>query len=139
MITNFSYLEQASKLVNCEGDPCDFGCTEGDIDKMIAHAKEKFPAKPYRVVSNWCWGDLEVAPGQVDIFHRKDVLPCFIYANKIIQDERAPWDKGLSVRTTLLVEFHRDCIFTTRNSNYILVGSGSRMTVHPSVFTSLFF
>lgn len=106
---------------------------------MISQSKKLFPNKPFRVVSRWCWADIAMPPEDAEEIQRYGFQLAFVYADKIEQDEQAPWDAGLSVRTTLLVEFHHKCIFSTRNTNYIHLGRGSRMTVDLGVFTNLTF
>jgi hypothetical protein len=44
-----SILEQIDRFINCEGEPCDYGCGQEDLSRMIAIDKEMYPDKPYRV------------------------------------------------------------------------------------------
>ena len=127
-------LEQISNLKNEKGDYCDFGCSEKSIDRMIAQAKKLFPKKPCRVVSRWCWADVEIDPQHALEIREAGLQPCFIYANNILYDERDPFAAGMTVRTTLLVDFRNQCIFSSQNTNYILCGSGVRLTVLPQVY-----
>lgn len=130
-------IAQTSKLVNGKGDPCDFGCSEEDLSDVVEYCKEHIPNKPYCAVKDWCWADVDIDDRQQDEFRIKAVIPSFVYANYIIDDQFGRWDIGLSVRTTLLVAFHKNCIFETRNTAYVLVGRGSRMTVEPAVYNNL--
>ncbi|WP_341936861.1 DUF6957 family protein [Marinimicrobium sp. C2-29] len=132
-------IAQTSRLVNGKGDSCDFGCSEEEIEVMLACSKEHFPGKPYCVVKDWCWADVDIDKRQQEEFRAKGVIPSFVYANNIIDDQAGRWSNGLSVRTTLLVEFHKNCIFLTRNTAYVLVGRGSRLTVEPAVYNNLIF
>lgn len=132
-------IVQMSRLVRGDGDPCDFGCSQNDVPKMILLGKQLFPTKPYRVVSHWCWADLELNDSLAEKVKEQGMQPSFVYADKIIEDETATWDKGLAIKTTLLVEFCHNCLFVTRNTIYILVGAGSRMTVLPGVYAGLTF
>lgn len=132
-------LEQASRLVNCDGDPCDFGCAEKDLPRAIALGKELYPGRPYRVARNWCWADLDVDEQDAKYLDEEGVLPAFLFAGEVIEDERNPEGAVIAVKTSLLVEFRNNCLFTTRNTIYILLGTGSRLVVSPIVFHSLFF
>jgi hypothetical protein len=137
--TDDSSIAQAARLVNGRGDPCDFGCGESDVQEMIAHVKKILPDRPYCAVRHWCWADVDIDPRQAEEVRQAGVKPAFVYANYIIDDESGRWNVGLSVRTTLLVELHKGCIFATRNTAYILVGPGTRMSVCPNVYNNLSF
>lgn len=132
-------IEQFAQLYNGQGDPCDYGCSEESVEQMIVRAKELFPTKPCCVVSEWCWADVDIDVRQAEELQRTGVQACFIYSNKIIRDEADPWAEGSCVRTSFLEAFHDRCIFSTRNTNYVLVGSGVRMKVLPQVLTNLVF
>ena len=130
-------VDQMAALVGGHGDPCDFGCKEEDIDAMIARATELFPGKPCSVVANWCWGDIEIHPNDALKLRETGVEPAFVFADTVVYDQANRWPKGSCVRTSFLVEFHHPCIFSTRNTSYILLGPGTRMTVMPEVFIQL--
>lgn len=132
-------IGQFAQLYNEEGDPCDYGCSEEFVEQMIARAKELFPNKPCCVVCDWSWADVDIDARQAEEIQRTGVQACFIYANNIIRDEADPWAEGSSVRTSLLETFHDQCIFSTRNTNYVLVGQGVRMKSLPQVLTNLVF
>lgn len=132
-----SILDQIDRLVNLEGDPCDFGCNEADVDAMIARAKELFPNKPYCIVTSWCWADISSDQAFMGAVRELGSEPCFIYADCVLADEIGRIAKGSFVKTSLLVSFHHNCIFSTRNTLYILVGSGTRMTVSREAFSQL--
>ena len=134
-----SELEQMARLVGGEGESCDLGCAIEDIPRMISISKKLCPIKPYRVVRQWCWADLEVTMTEMDEFTQAGFKPSFLYVGEIIEDERGEFRKGNSVKTTFLTEFHLDCLFITKNTTYILVGPGKRMTVQISVYLNLFF
>lgn len=132
-------LRQWIKLIKGGGDPCDFGCSEKKVDAMIARAQQLYPLKPYCVVADWTWGDIDIDPRQADEVDQAGVLPVFVYGGRIIRDEVDRWAEGSCVKTTFLVGFHEQCIFSTRNSNYILLGPGTRLTVTPSVYNGFYF
>jgi hypothetical protein len=132
-------IEQISRLVNGDGDSCDFGCSQNDVPEMITLAKKMFPSKPYRVVTYWCWGDFDIPTEQIEGVKQRGVEPSFIYASSVTEDEVDPANEGFCVKTSLLVEFHLNCLFVTRNTVYILSGKGSRMKVKPAAYNSLFF
>jgi hypothetical protein len=132
-------IGQASRLVNGKGDPFDAGCREDEVQDMIRYCKHLHPDKPFCLVANWCWADLDIDPLLIERLKSAGVQPAFVYSSHIIEDERKRWDAALSVKTGLLTEFHKNCIFETRNTFYILVGEGSRLRVDPVVYNNLFF
>lgn len=134
-------LERFEALVNAQGQPCDFGCSEDNVRQMITYAKKSFPNKKYCVVSQWCWADIDVDgdPSLAEGMKHRGVLPCFLYATQILHDEANRWSMYTPIRTSLLVCFHQNCIFVTRNSSYILLGLGVRITVAPSDFVNVRF
>jgi hypothetical protein len=132
-------ISQASRLVNGKGDPFDAGCREDEAQDMIAYCKHLRPNKPFCLIANWCWADLDIDPMVIERLNSVGVQPAFIYSSYIIEDEAKRWNAALSVKTGLLAEFHKNCIFETRNTFYILVGKGSRLTVSPAVYNNLFF
>jgi len=138
-VDNMGLIAQALRLVNAQGDPCDYGCSERELNNMIAYCQEMFPSKPYCAVKEWCWADLEIDNHQLEEARSEGVYPCFVYASYIIEDQAGRWSTGFSVRTTFLTEFHKNCLFVTRNTAYVLVGKGSRMTVAPAVYKNLTF
>ena len=91
------------------------------------------------MVKGWRWADIELDDRHHEEIRIEGIYPCFVYASYIIEDQTGRWDVGLCVRTTLAVEFHKNYLSATRNTVYVLVGKGTRMTVAPGVFTSLTF
>lgn len=126
------------KFIYGDGDPCNFGCSDEKFQEMISLSQELFPDKPYRVVKEWHWGDLELDDQHLDRLDKMGLKPAFIFAKEIIVDGTERDGEGRSVKTSPLFEFHHGCLFVTRNTTYILVGAGTRMTVHPFVFSYLF-
>jgi hypothetical protein len=39
--------------------PCDLGCDEEATPELIEHCKKRFPDRPYCIVRDWIWIDLE--------------------------------------------------------------------------------
>lgn len=130
-------VDQIAQLIHGKGEFCSFGCKEDEIESMIARTKELFPGKPFSVVSEWSWADIEVKPRDAFKLREAGVEPIFLYADCVKRDEAHRWPSGSCVTTTLLVSFRENCIFGTRNTSYILLGHGRRMTVSPDVYIQL--
>lgn len=130
------FLAQADRIFNNEGDPCDFGCSVSTIPEMIKYVEEELASYPYCVVSNWVWIDINASSKAQESLEKRGLKPCALYAHKVVDDERMRPFK--SVRTTFLQGFHKNCIFLTQNTAYILNGPGTRVSVDTSVFASIF-
>ena len=120
------FLQQLQGIFDNTGDPTDYGCTKEELPAFKRRARNRYPGKPICVVADWKWLDArifdEVNPDEV-----QEVDVQYLCARTILEDERnRPFN---SVMTTALNEFSEGCIFCTRNTAYILVGSGKRKLV----------
>ena len=100
-----------------------FGCLESQIDLLKLNCAHFSPNKPICVVKDWAIWDIE--PPQ----SAPDCVISLIKADYIIYDELDRFPVGGWVRTTAIISIHENCIFATNNTNYILVGSGTRKNV----------
>lgn len=129
------FLDQTDRVFNDEGIPCDFGCSKQSVSAMIEYIKNNFSSYPYTVVSDWKWIDIDASNEIKEDLAQYGLKPCALFAHKVIDDERM---RGFnSVRTTLMQGFHKNCIFLTQNTAYILCGPGKRVSMDVGVFTSL--
>jgi len=130
-------IHQAQSVFNNEGVLCDFGCSKNSTPCMIEFIKEHLPHYQYCVISNWRWIDIDVSEETRKMLKERGLKPCVLYSDNIDEDEK---NRGFkSVRTTFLKSFHENCIFLTKNTAYILRGSGTRITIDAAVFASIFF
>lgn len=136
---HISQLDLMTRFINGDGEPCNYGCSENEVPALIEIGRQRFPGKPYRVVRKWAWGDLEVKESLATLLAQNGFSQTFIYSSEIIEDEKDPMDKGLCVKSSLLVEFSNNAIFVTKNTVYILVGPGTRMTVPEDGYFGLVF
>lgn len=103
---------------------------------MIEYIKEHLPHYQYCVISNWRWVDIDTSEKARKKLKERGLKPCFLYSASVVEDEKIRGFK--SVRTTFLKSFHKNCIFLTKNTAYILQGSGTRITIEAAVFASIF-
>jgi len=66
-----SFVCQAGRVFNRDGDPCDFGCHESAVPKMIEHVKEHLPSYRYCVIADWVWIDINVTPEELKHFDER--------------------------------------------------------------------
>jgi len=131
-----AFINQAAGVFNNEGTPCDFGCSQRSVPTMIEYIKKHLSPYPYCVVADWKWIDMNASQEIRESLGNYGFKPSALLARRVITDERMRPFK--SVRTTLLQGFHKNCIFLTRNTAYILSGPGTRVSVDSRVFTCIF-
>jgi len=115
------------------GAACDYGCAPKAIKHWIEFAKALGTGKRIVAVADWMWWDLVFSPEHHEIyqmhFTNSGLQPVYLKADNILLDTSGRFQPGCWVRTTLLQRLHRNCVFETRNSLYILVGPGTRKSV----------
>jgi len=124
-----------NKIVEQVGDPIDIGCAENNIENSIEYAFQVSHHKRVRVVKDWQWWDLELNDFHCEVVDDHGLLPSLIFCRNLVYDSRLFMTmSGGSVRTSLLQKFHNNySLFETKNSHYILCGSGERKTVKPAL------
>ncbi|GHF88229.1 MULTISPECIES: DUF6957 family protein [Alteromonadales] len=118
--------QELTRLAGVLSEPgvlTNFGCLESQIELMKLKCEHFSPNKPICVVKDWAIWDIE--PPQ----SAPDCVISLIKADYIIYDELDRFPVGGWVRTTAIISIHENCIFATNNTNYILVGSGTRKNV----------
>lgn len=130
-------INQAQNIFNNQGVHCDFGCSRSSTPQMIAFINEHLPHYQYCVISNWRWVDVDASEEAINKLRGKGFKPSFLYSDSIEEDEKMRGFK--CVRTTFLKSFHKNCIFLTKNTAYILQNSGTRITIDAAVFASIAF
>jgi len=130
------FINQTDNALNQEGAPCDFGCSQRSVPAMIEYIKTHLSPYPYSVVADWKWVDMDASQETRESLESYGLKPSALLVNRVITDERMRPFK--SVRTTLLQSLHKNCIFLTRNTAYILTTPGTRVSIDTRVFISLF-
>lgn len=135
-----TFIRELVDVINLKGTPLDLGCS---IDKAMDIREQAYrlsPDKPVCIVSGWSW--MDIRPKDVKNSRLSDLQdelhPSFIVADNVIKDDIERFSPGSYIRTSLLVEFHPSCIFETENTNYILVGAGTRSAITIKKAESLF-
>ena len=130
-------IQQVNEMWDGNNIPCDYGCSPEHLETMKNEAKRLYPNKPYCAAAQWIWTDLVVSDEDEKLFSQRGVNPCFVRCLEVIEDEVSRPHITKTVRSTALVEFHSNCIFVTRNTSYILVGPGHRISINPEVLKYL--
>lgn len=135
MIMTDEMKQELARLADVLYEPgvlTDFGCTESQIELMKEKCVQLCPNKPICVVKDWAIWDIEPPKSAPDF------VISLIKADYIIYDELDRFPVGGWVRTTAILSIHENSIFTTNNTHYILVGSGTRKSVEFKDMTKFF-
>ena len=116
--------------INGTGMAFDVGCPIGQESVLWEQAELiNINNKAIRLVSRWQWWDLEIEDEDTArAIDEAGVFPSMIYSDFLIQDSSHKFNRGDWVRSTLLTDLHGS-IFETRNTLYLLSGSGIRKSV----------
>tara|TARA_R110001599_G_scaffold103288_1_gene262691 strand:+ start:167 stop:565 length:399 start_codon:yes stop_codon:yes gene_type:complete len=129
-------LKEMTDFLYGEGEPMQGGTFTVEEAKVQGKAFAKF--KPYRVVRDWIWAEVDVDEKIVKDLETRDLKPVMVYAHEVMYDSTMRFDPGNWVRTTPLTKFTPPCFFETRNTVYILVGEGKRKTTSMNAIMSIF-
>jgi len=133
--TNMTDLKEMTDLLYGEGEPMQGGNLT--LEEAIEQGQVFAKYKPYRIVRNWIWADLEMDDKIVKDLERRDLKPVMIYAHEVMYDSSQRFELGNWVRTTPLTKFTPPCFFETRNTLYILVGEGKRKATSMDAIMSI--
>ena len=81
---------------------------------------------------------MEVTEQHKQILLENRQLAALIKADTVIDDEAGRLCSGDWVRTSLLVSSTENCLFETKNTEYLLVGKGSRKIISLDTALSVF-
>ena len=112
------------------------GCPLPDLD-AVTFAGLHFPSRAYCLVADWAILDLDITTRQRKAITDRQLIPALVYALTVIQDSKGRFPPGDWVRTTLGVSFTHDCLFRTKNTVYVLMGSGRRLRTDLNIALSL--
>jgi len=115
-------LEEISQLLYGAGEV--MVGWQGTQDELIALAAKAFPGKPFCVVRQWILIDLTVNPDEKEKLMGSGLLPATLYAHEVVLDSRNRFQPGMWVRSNFGVSFTAGCMFETKNTVYLLWGTG---------------
>ncbi len=130
-------LELSNRCCTEDGDQFDAGCSEDHIPYYISKCNEINADKNVCSVKNWQWLDLDLEEKIKNEVEQSEQQFCLIKADYVIDDQAGRFDEGDWVRSSLLLNFHENCVFETRNTFYILVGKGTRKSVDPKLVAAI--
>ncbi len=119
------------------GQPCSYGCPLEETKHWIELAHKLNRRKRIVAVKHWSWWDLEVTEEELKEYQLSGDQPAYLYAESVISDSSGQFQPGNWVRTSPLQMLHDDVLFETRNSIYVMVGSGNRKQVSAAFILSV--
>jgi hypothetical protein len=87
---------------------------------------EHFPGRPFCLVKDWILVDLKVSDAAVAALAQRSLQPIIVYALHVIHDSRGRFSPGDWVKSSYQASFSHNCLFESKNTIYVLMGSGSR-------------
>lgn len=117
-------LDEISQLFYGAGD--ETPGWEGSQEDLIALAEESFPSKAFCVVRQWILIDLTVTADEKEKLTNLGLLSMMLFAHEVILDSKGRFQPGMWVRSNFGLSFTEGSMFETKNTVYLLWGSGLR-------------
>ncbi|NWA45784.1 hypothetical protein HX871_09885 [Pseudomonas reactans] len=117
-------LDEISQLFYGSGE--EVAGWEGSEEDLISLAAETFPGKAFCVVKQWIFIDLTVNPVEKEKVIGLGLLPATLFAHEVVFDSRNRFQPGMWVRSNFGKSFAEGCMFETKGTVYLLLGSGLR-------------
>ena len=115
-------LNEISQLLYGTGDES-LGW-QGSEEELISLAAKMFPGKAFCVVKKWILIDLTVTPVEREKLTSLGLLPATLFAHEIVLDSKGRFQSGMWVRSNFGKSFTEGCMFETKSTVYLLLGSG---------------
>ena len=128
-------LNEMTNLLFGDGEPMQ-GATFS-LEEAIEQAKSYATHKPFRIVRDWIWADLDVGEKIALDLESRGITPVMVYAHDVMYDSTSRFEPGNWVRTTALIRFTPPGFFETRNTVYVLIGEGKRKTTSLDAIMSI--
>lgn len=117
-------LEEVSRLLYGVGE--EMSGWQGTQDELIALAAKTFPGRAFCVVKQWILIDLTVNSAEKEKLTGLGLLPATLFAHEVVLDSRNRFQPTMWVRSNFGKSFTEDCMFETKNTVYLLWGTGIR-------------
>ena len=117
-------LEEISQLLYGPGEH--MSGWQGTQDELIALAAKAFPGKAFCVVRQWILIDLTVTADEKEKLTNLGLLSMTLFAHEVVLDSKGRFQPNMWVRSNFGKSFTESCMFETKNTVYLLWGSGQR-------------
>lgn len=95
-------------------------------DELIALSAKTFPGKAFCLVRQWILIDLTVNSAEKEKLNGLGLLPATLFAHEVVLDSKGRFQPQMWVRSNFGVSFTEGCMFETKSTVYLLLGSGLR-------------
>lgn len=128
-------LEEVSQLFYGTGE--EVPGWAGSQEELISLAATAFPGKAFCVVRQWVLIDLTVTPDEKEKLTNLGLLPMTLFAHEVVLDSKGRFQPGMWVRSNFGKSFIEGCMFETKNTVYLLLGTGQRKQASLAVAFSM--
>ena len=112
------------------------GC-DLSVEDAIDFIQSNFGEYSYCLVRDWTLLELESCGEDYDALRSRGLEPVLIYARNVVLDSRERFNRGDWVRSTFQLRYEDEGLFFTRNTLYVLLGTGTRQRITLSDLLSL--
>ena len=99
---------------------------DATLSDALMLVKECFPDRSFCIVTEWCWIEFSTSPLTKHELAKQGQLPALLLASQILHDSRDRFRPGRGVRTSFLAAQTDGPFFVTKNTVYVLFGTGRR-------------
>ncbi len=99
---------------------------DAPLEDAIERVQARYPDRSFCVVQEWVWVEFKVSVHMVEGLALRGETPHVLIATTILHDSRERFRSGRCVRTSFLVGYESP-YFVTRNTVYVLLGTGWRI------------
>ncbi|WP_223450171.1 MULTISPECIES: DUF6957 family protein [unclassified Pseudomonas] len=103
-----------------------------------ALVSQRFPGKPYCLITDWTIFRIEVTPDELSKVHAAGQLPMIVFAHNVVEDSQGRFQQGDWVRSSMCTNFNDGVVFETRNTIYALIGPGHEQPASLKTIFSFF-
>ena len=114
-------LNEISQLLYGAGDESP-GWQDSE-EELISLAAKMFLGKAFCVVKQWILIDLTVTPVEREKLTSLGLLPATLFAHEVVLDSKGRFQSGMWVRSNFGKSFTEGCMFETKSTAYLLLGS----------------
>lgn len=108
------------------------------LEDVLAQARQRFKWVPLCVVKDWVILDAIVTDDERAKVKAAGCEPMFLFAHNVLHDDNRRFEPGHWVRSSMGTSFKDGYLFSTRNTIYVLVGSGYRKQSSIQAIFSIF-
>lgn len=137
-------LNTIANLINTKigSVAAELGCDEQELISYIELARSRND-KPIRALKSWKRFKVNIDKHKEDLFRllQPEISSSgifIVYSDDVIIDSTNLVPMGGWIRTSFLEKLYSNCIFETKNTNYILVGEGREEEISLSELYSLY-